>query len=131
MTTIFYKKILGLYEISEISEVCDGCIRIEFEEPLNAKLVISDLVLDVSCGVCSINADKLSDGEYAPKLYTGTVMQSIEGFIVKKGAVIQKNYDDDYVRRLSGTVDTLLHRIQSLEAAMNEVQDKIERKIVF
>ena len=131
MTTIFYKKILGQYEITEISELSGKEIRFEFEEPLDGNLLISNAVFDISSGVCQLEAERIPDGEITPKLYTGGDMQKIEGFIFKHGAVIQKMPDSDYTRRLSITVDALLRRVDALEKALAELENKTERKISF
>ena len=131
MTTIFYKKILGRYEISEISNLPGEEITFEFEEPVDGKLLISNSVFDICGGVCRIIAARLPEGEIAPKLYTGWGMHKIEGFIFKHGAVIQKAPDSDYVRRLSITVDAILHRMDAIEKALGELENKTERKITF
>ena len=131
MTTIFYKKVLGQYEISEISELSDEEIRIEFEEPIDGKLLISNAVFELASGVCRVKKDRLSEGEIDPKLYTGRDICKIEGFILSHGAIIRKGPDLDYIRRLSITVDTLIQRVDRLEAALGELEKKTERKITF
>ena len=131
MTTIFYKKILGRYEISEIRELADKEIRFEFEEPIDGKLLISNAVFDISSGVCITQKERLPEGEISPKIYTGGVMQKIEGFVLTDSAVIRKPPDSDYARRLSITVDTLLKRVATLEKALGELENKTERKITF
>ena len=131
MTTVFYKKILGHYEISEICESSGEDIRFEFEEPIDGKLVISNSVFDIFHGVCQTKVSNLSEGDISPKIYTGGDMQKIESFIVKQGAVLRKARGEDYIRGLSVTVDALLCRVQILEEKIAEVQNKIERKITF
>lgn len=131
MTTVFYKKILGNYEISEICESSTEELRLEFEEPIDGKIVISSSVFDLYRGVCKIKTTNLPSGEISPKLYTGGIMQKLEGFIHKSGAVIQKAPDTDYAKRLAITVDALSVRIQKLERVLLEIENKIERKITF
>ena len=131
MTTIFYKKILGNYEIAEICASSSEEIRLEFEEPIDGKIVISSSVFDLYHGVCKIKTTNLTDGEISLKLYTGGIMQKLEGFIHKNGAVIQKTPDTDYAKRLAITVDALSVRIQKLERVLLEIENKIERKITF
>lgn len=131
MTTVFYKKILGNYEISEICESTGNGARLEFEEPIDGKIVILSSVFDLSRGVCNIKASHLPEGDLVPKLYTGGDMQKIEGFIHKLGAIIRKTPDADYARRLAVTVDALFSRVQGLEAVLDEMKNKIERKITF
>ena len=131
MTTIFYKKLLGRYEIVEISDPRGETIRIEFEEPIDANIILSDMPYPVTRGVCNITSCEIVDGYIVPKLYTGGSIQSLEGFIVKKGAVMRKPADEEYTRRLCANLDGLLARICSLEAKVCELQNKIERKITF
>ena len=131
MTTIFYKKILGRYEISEITEPSDKEIRFEFEEPIDAKLLVSDAVLKVESGACLVEKARLSEGEISPKLYTGGGMEKAESFILTSGAVIRKPSDTDYARGLAITVDALLSRVGALETRLAELENKTERKITF
>ena len=131
MTTVFYKKVLGNYEISEICESAADDVRLEFEEPIDGKIVISSSVFELSRGVCRIKITNLTEGDLAPKLYTGGNMQKIEGFIHKRGAIMRKPLDQDYARRLSLTVDALFTRVQKLEKVLLEIENKIERKITF
>ena len=131
MTTIFYKKILGRYEISEITELADKEIRFEFEEPIDGKLLISNAVFELSNGVCQVKKERLSEGEITPKLYTGGGMDKIEGFILSGDAVLRIPVDSDYTRRLSITVDAILMRVNALEKSLEELENKTERKITF
>lgn len=131
MTTIIYKKLLGQYEITEINEHGSGRIQIEFEEPIDGNIIIRDLTLPLLRGVCSIECNKLEDGYITPKLYTGGLMHTIEGFIIKNGEIIRKGLDEEYVRRLSQVADALLLRIESIEKTITEIENKIERKIIF
>ena len=131
MTTIFYKKILGAYEISKITSPTDSDMRFEFEEPIDGKLLISNAVLELSSGACEVKKNRLLEGETEPKLYTGGDIQKIEGFILSSGAVIRKAPDQDYARRLASSVDALLHRVSALEASLEELKNKTERKITF
>ena len=131
MTTIIYKKILGRYEIIKIDERGGENMRIEFEDPIDASLIISDTPHPVVRGVCDVKCREILDGFITPKLYTGGNMQTLEGFTVKLGAVIKNPADDEYVRRLSEVADGLLLRICRLEAALCEIENKIERKITF
>lgn len=131
MTTIFYKKVLGSYEISEVCEAPGEEVVLEFEEPIDGKIVIASSVFELSHGVCKAKTAKLPDGEISPKLYTGGIIEKIESFIHKSGTVIQKAPDADYVKRLAITVDAIFCRIQRLERLLGEIENKIERKITF
>ena len=131
MTTIFYKKILGSYEISEITQSSVGDLKIEFEAPFDGKLLIESSVFDIYRGVSTIQTRHLPDGEISPKIYAGSGMERIEGFILSRGAIVRKAPDADYVKRLSITTDALLSRVQKLEAALGKIENKIERQITF
>ena len=131
MTTIFYKKLLGRYEITEIREHGVDGIQIEFEEPIDGNVIICEETLPLSRGICNISATKLREGYIAPRLYTGGLIDAIEGFIIKKGEVIRKGLDEEYVRRLSEAANTLLLRVESIEESITEIENKIERKIIF
>ena len=131
MTTIIYKKLLGRYEIIEINGHRGEQVRIEFEEPIDGSLVLSDLPFTVMRGICSIDNSVLKDGYILPKLYTGGNMHTLEGFIIKKGAIIRDTPNEEYTKRLCVTVDALLTRIQQLEIKISELENKTERKITF
>ena len=122
---------LETYEIDKIEEHTGDGIKIMLEAPIDAKLILGDSVHIVIGGVCNIQKSKLSDGDFIPKLYTSRGMTLLEGFIIKHGAVIRKNPDADYVRRLADCVDGLYTRVLSLENSLEEIQDKISRKISF
>ena len=131
MTTIIYKKILGRYEIIEINVSSRENLRIEFEEPIDANLIVSDIPYSVVRGVCNIPINKIPDGRVVPRLYTGAGVEMLEGFIISDGIVAREPVSDDYARRLSLTVDVLLLRIRNMETRIAELENKIERKIVF
>ena len=131
MTTIIYKKLLGRYEIHKIDEGGGESIRIEFEEPIDGSIILCDTPYSIRCGVCNIKKSTLTDGELIPKLYTGTAVMNIEGFIISHGAVVRKSPDADATRRLCAVVDELFYRVRALEDSISDIQNKIERKIQF
>ncbi|MBE6644635.1 MAG: hypothetical protein E7612_04555 [Ruminococcaceae bacterium] len=131
MTTVFYKKLLGRYEITKISEHGVGGIQIEFEEPIDGNVIICDETLPLLRGVCNIDAQRLEEGYIIPKLYTGGLIHTVEGFIIKRGEIIRRGPDEEYVRRLSEAANDLLLRVERLEKSIAEIQNKIERKIIF
>ena len=131
MTTVFYKKLLGRYEITKISEHGVGGIQIEFEEPIDGNVIICDETLPLLRGVCNIDAQRLEEGYIIPKIYTGGLIHTVEGFIIKRGEVIRRGPDEEYVRRLSEAANDLLLRVERLEKSIAEIQNKIERKIIF
>ena len=131
MTTIFYKKLLNKYEITKI-EVGSGegvCIRLD--EPTDAKITLCKASFDLVRGICTIPDCVLVDGEAEPILYTSHGREFLEGFILKRGAVIQKNPDSEKVRHLTAVADNLSKRVGDLEALVEQIQNKIERKISF
>ena len=131
MTTVFYKKLLGRYEITKVSEHGVGGIQIEFEEPIDGNVIICDETLPLLRGVCNIDAQRLEEGYIIPKLYTGGLIHTVEGFIIKRGEIIRRGPDEEYVRRLSEAANDLLLRVERLEKSIAEIQNKIERKIIF
>lgn len=131
MKIIVYKMLLGRYEIREISDSGGDEIRIKFEESIDGKITLGELPFTLSCGVCKIPAAKLTDGEVTPKLYTGGKILPLESFIVSGGAIIRKNPDADYIRRIADAVDKLTHRVSDIEEELLEIQDKITQKINF
>jgi hypothetical protein len=131
MKTIVYKMILGRYEICEISDNGGDEIRIKFDESFDGKITLCGLPFILSCGVSRIPVSKLTDGEARPNLYTGGKILPLESFIVSKGAIIRKNPDSAYIRRVADAVDNLTQRVSHIEEKLAEIQDKITQKINF
>ena len=130
MTTIVYKRILGRYEIGEISTTEGYGAVIEFEKPIDGTLIVGTVTVQIKRG-CGRTELLPSDGDYAPKLYTGGTLENIQGFTVSSGAVIPTPEDSEYLSRLALCVDSLLKRVGALEMALSSVEEKIERKITF
>ncbi len=131
MRAISYKKMFGAYEISDITEGEGTEITIKFEEAFDGILVLGCSEFNVSHGICKARSDKLKDGEYQPKLYTGSGCQKIESFTVKNGAIIRHNPDTDYIRRLAREVSELSERVLELEIADIEIKGRISQTLDF
>lgn len=125
MRTIVYKICLGRYEIAEISEGDEKEITLKLEEPLDGNLLIGKAVFPVLSGIAKIPEERLTAGEVSPKISTSSGIKPLESFIFKRGAVLRKSPDGDYVRTLANAVDSLLIRVSALEAEIKEIRDKI------
>ncbi len=131
MRSIYYKKMFGVYEISNIEEG-EGCeLTIKFEEAFDGILVIGNSDFTVSHGICRVLSDKLPDGVKEPKLYTGSGYQRLEAFTVKGGAIIRHNPDTDYIRRLAKELSELSERVSELEISDIEIRNRITQRLEF
>lgn len=131
MRTIVYKIRLERYEIAKISEGCEDEITLQLEEPLDGNILIEKSAFPLKRGIAKIPADQLSEGEVSPKISTSSGTKRLEGFIFKRGAVIRKHPDADYVRSLAEATDSLLKKVSALEAEIEEIKNKISPKIHF
>lgn len=131
MTIIVYKIRLGRYELTDIKDSGGEEIRIIFEEPTDGKLTLGERVFNVTRGICKLTSRELPEGDISPKLITGGVIRTLEGFVSRGGSVIRKCPDEEYIRLLAKTADELTARVKSLEDSLLEIKNKISQRIVF
>lgn len=130
MTRIVYRKMLGRYLIDSVIESGgDGGITIELSEPIDARLVIHEVVRTLKHGICHIENGALKNGEIAPKCCTGTSIYDLESFYYKDGAVIRTVVRDSLVYDTAECANALMARIESAEERLLLLEDQIARKI--
>ena len=93
--------------------------------------MIADRVYTVRRGLCNIEERALRDGEITPRLVTSCGVNTIEGFIVKGGAIIKKEPDAEYLRRAVRITQELCERVSALETELRALRSKTEGKIEF
>ena len=131
MKIIVYENRANSYECTYIREDGSDEIKIIFDEPLDAKLTISDKVADVKAGICTARISELGEGEISPVLFLGARLFKLEPFIVKGGALIGKNPDESVVRAISERCCAIDRRLSDAERALRDIYEKIETKITF
>ena len=131
MKTIIYKTCINRYECVEIRDGGGDEIEFIFDIPLNARMTLSGVVVDIFDGVGRVKIKKLPEGDISPKLYLGGRIHMPEGFTVTGGAVIRKPAGEEYLRHLSSFCEELSARIEVLERKADEIQNKITQKIKF
>ena len=131
MKIIVYKKILNQYRITEIRGKSGSAIRLKFEEPIEAKLLIEKSAFDISCGIADIPCNEISDGEIRPNLYTGAGKEEIESFIMLAGAPILNNPDAEYIRQLGEAYEKLSKRLDEYGEEILKVKERLDKKLNF
>ena len=131
MKIIVYEKRQDWYECTYIHDDGDDKVKIVFDEPFDAKLTFGESVFTVSSGIAVLDVSALCDGETNPKLFLGNRVISLEGFILKSGAVVGKKPDAEFERRLSKQAEELFSRMSRAEGAIKDIYEKIEQKISF
>lgn len=131
MKTIIYKKCAKRYECAEIRDGGGDEIEFIFDLPINARMTLSEAVVDISDGVGRVNLKRLPEGDIFPKLFLGGRIHMPEGFTVSGGAVMRKPVGEEYIRHLSHFCEELSGRVEELERKTEEIQNKITQKIKF
>ena len=131
MKTIIYKKRGKCYECTSISQKASSECKIIFEEPIDGKIKLGELVLDVVRGVAAFQLCDVKNGEYAPFLVKGGTAMKMESLIFKDGHVARPMPSEEYVRELSRRIEECAELILSLEERISELEAKIENTIDF
>ena len=129
MKTIVYKMRLNRYECVELHDDGSDEIKFVFEHPINAKMLISESVVNVCDGIGITSTKKLPEGDVTPKLFLGSGVYILEGFTVSRAAVIRKPADENYIRNLGKFCEELSQRVEKLEKRDEELQTLITQKI--
>ena len=96
-------------------------------EPIDARIVIGDVIYHVKKGVSKING--LSEGLILPKLYTGTALYELERFVYKNGAAVLSRDPGDFIADALLALDSMDERIKALENLSAELSEQISRRI--
>ena len=98
---------------------CDGFVNINGES------------YKVKRGVCIIDASKLSDNEIFPTLVLANEKIALPPMIKENGEFIPKNYDADFLRKLSLSELRLTKRIAELEEKVDELSKRVYHTTIF
>ncbi|MBO7304224.1 MAG: hypothetical protein J6V09_03295 [Clostridia bacterium] len=131
MKTIIYKKRLGEYECTKITDSGGDRFKMVFDEPLDGKLTVGEEIFTLAGGVATGLVSSLGEGEIRPKLYCGAQSVPIESFIVNGGNIHPARVDDGYVRRLAEFCSALSNRVGELEKQMEAANEKIDQPLKF
>jgi len=131
MTILVYKSIIGRYELASISHDTGDGLTVIFEEPLDGKLIIGERVLNVKCGISKSESFILPDGDVTPRLVTSGGVKTLEGFISRRGEIIKKVPDAEYIRNIASALSALIGRVAANEAAIEKINEHINQKIEF
>ena len=131
MKIIVYENRANSYECTYIREDGSDEIKIIFDEPFDAKLTVSEKVIDVKSGISTVAISDIGEGEISPVLFLGARLFNLEPFIVKGGALIGKNPDANAVRAISERCCAIELRLSDAERALRDIYEKIETKITF
>jgi len=127
MTTLVYKNLLSKYIIDACFESNGEGLTIELSEPIDAKLVIGEGIFQVEKGVCRI--EKPLSGECLPKLYTGTGVYALEGFVCKNGVATPNRDRTDMIPELLRVLDSVCERLCAVEGEVNALSEMVSRRI--
>ena len=127
MTTIIYKKLLERYIVDTMYESGGDGVTITLCEPIDARIVIGDVIYHVKKGVSKING--LSEGLILPKLYTGTALYELERFVYKNGVAVLSRDPGDFIADALLALDSMDERIKALENLSAELSEQISRRI--
>ena len=131
MKTIVYKLIANEYKISEIIDGGAGDIRIVFETPKNAKLIIGGEDFAVRGGVSLIEASRIPKGAVRPILFFSGRFSELEGFVVENGVILTHECHRESVEALTLMQAELKRRVLTLEEKILALEEKINLKINF
>lgn len=131
MKTVVYKNRRGCYDCIKIENGAGRKIKLVFEEPIDGKITVGELVFNLSRGVSEIDTARLSDGKITPLLYSGGKIKRLEGFMLSGGEISQLLPDGEYVRSLADALELLSHRIDAIEKQLCDVFEKISQQIKF
>ena len=127
MTTIVYKNLLNRYLIDACFEADGDGITVELSEPIDARLVIGTEIYKVKNGICRIRS--LSEGEILPRLYTGTCVYELEGFVYRHGAATPIRDRSGMIAELCCAVDSITERLTAAEREIIELNERVSRRI--
>ncbi len=129
MKTVIYKIRAKRYECAEILDRGGDDLKFVFELPINARMLISDSVVEIKDGIGKTKLSRISDGDVSPKLFIGGKVHTVEGFTVSRGAVIRKRADEEYIRNLSEFCEELSKKVEKLEIKNEELEKLMTQKI--
>ena len=129
MKTVIYKYQAKRYECTKITDNGGDDIEFIFDPPINAKMLISDTVVEIDGGVGRTKISRLPDGDTAPKLFTRGRGHMLEGFTVSRGSIIKKNADEEHLRNLSEFCEELSKRVEKLEEQNAHLLNLMTQKI--
>ncbi len=131
MKIIVYKLRLGSYEIAKITDSPEGRISFIFDEPIDAKLMLSGRVCTVRRGRGELDIRDMSDGSYTPRLISASGTHELESFRLFGGAISHREVSDERIRTLIDTVSELLKKSEALEKKLSEIESKMESRLEF
>ena len=129
MKTVVYKYQAKRYECTKITDNGGEDIEFIFNPPINAKMLISETVVEITGGVGKTKISHLPDGDTVPRLFAGGKWHVLEGFTVSCGSVIKKNADEEYLRVLSEFCEELSKRVEKLEEQNAHLLNLMTQKI--
>lgn len=131
MKTVYYKKLIGKYECTRITNGDGDELKITFDEPIDGELMVGGTSFKVRGGVATGRAESLPEGEIKPKLYTGGSLHYPAPFIVANGVLYRTQINDEALMRLMESYEALTKKVDGIEAEIKAVNEKIERPLKF
>ena len=131
MKILVYKKRGKTYECTDIKDSAEKRCKIIFDEPLDAKIKLGDVIVPLSHGVAEFDVCDIGNGEHSPILISYGRAVKMEAFIIKDGGVSRPLLSEDYLRSLSTRLEECCEIIDSLEERIAELERKMENTINF
>jgi hypothetical protein len=128
MTKLYYRRVFGKFECVKI-EGKSKDVRLIFDEPINAKICISKVCVEIRDGEGEISLSDFESGIYEPRLILKTSSEKIGKFVLTSEGV--SHAEPDYVREVFSRLEILSNDIALLKLENREIKDKIYGTKIF
>ena len=131
MTEIIYTLTDGYGEVSEFTRGHGNKARIKINGAKDGVLYVGGAVFRVENGTATLDLSRLPDGDYTPLYVSEGGRTELEGIRRFGREILPLPTSEKLLRRLLVRVRTLEERLALAEGKIEELTERVSRKITF